>query len=242
MSLYRLLTETAFSDGDIENYQEVELAPPLAYLKSESLEDGAGGVQTLSESFDRLLPSRNSPAQVAQRAEALLAQARAQAEGLRQAAREEGLAQGREEGKQELLVAAAALAEGVEGLIRLERRLVSDLAPNIVRLALEIAEKLVGKAVTEDPEIVASVLERAKKDIPESRCSRIWLHPEDYRLLQGVRPDLLENMNGETLQVISSDEIGRGGCRVETDMGTVDATLKTQLEETRDQLLDKTSR
>lgn len=242
MSLYRLLTETAFSDGDIENYQEVELAPPLAYLKSESLEDGEGGVQTFSESFDRLLPSRNSLAQVAQRAEALLAQARSQAEGLRQAAREEGLAQGREEGKQELLVAAAALAEGVEGLIRLERRLVSDLAPNIVRLALEIAEKLVGKAVTEDPEIVASVLERAKKDIPESRCSRIWLHPEDYRLLQEVRPDLLENMNGEKLQVISSDEIGRGGCRVETDMGTVDATLRTQLEEVRDQLLDKTSR
>jgi flagellar biosynthesis/type III secretory pathway protein FliH len=242
MSLYRLLTETAFSDGDIENYQEIELAPPLAYLKSESLEDGEGGVQTLSESFGKVLPSRNSLAHVAQRAEALLAQARAQAEALKQAAREEGLSQGREEGKQELLVAAAALAQGVEELINLERRLVSDLAPNIVRLALEIAEKIVGKAVAEDPEIVASVLDRAKTDIPESRCARIWLHPEDYRLLQEVRPDLLENLNGEKLQVISSDEIGRGGCRVETDMGTVDATLKTQLEEVRDQLVDKTSR
>jgi flagellar biosynthesis/type III secretory pathway protein FliH len=49
-------------------------------------------------------------------------------------------------------------------------------------------------------------------------------------------------MNGEKLQVISSDEIGRGGCRVETDMGIVDATLQTQLEEVRDQLVDKTSR
>jgi flagellar biosynthesis/type III secretory pathway protein FliH len=239
MSLYRLLTEAAFADGEIENYEEIELAPPLAYLKSENLESGEGGIQTLS---DRIVPGRKGLAQVAQRAEALLAQARAQAEALKQAAQEEGFAQGREQGKQELLAAAAALAQGVEDLILLERRLVSDLAPNIVRLALEIAEKIIGKAAVEDPEIVASVLDRAKTDIPESRCARVWLHPEDYRLLQEVRPDLLENPNGEKLQIVSSEEIGRGGCRVETNMGIVDAALTTQLEEVRDQLLDKTSR
>jgi flagellar biosynthesis/type III secretory pathway protein FliH len=43
---------------------------------------------------------------------------------------------------------------------------------------------------------------------------------------------------GRTIEVVSTDEIDRGGCRVETEMGTVDATIPTQLQELRRQLVD----
>ncbi len=40
------------------------------------------------------------------------------------------------------------------------------------------------------------------------------------------------------MKSLPSEEISRGGCRLETEIGVVDATTPTQLEEIRRQLLD----
>ena len=56
-----------------------------------------------------------------------------------------------------------------------------------------------------------------------------------------MRPDLLAmgNDTGRTIEVVSDVELSRGGCRLETEMGVVDATVPTQIEEMRRQLLDE---
>ena len=41
-----------------------------------------------------------------------------------------------------------------------------------------------------------------------------------------------------TIEVVTSEEIVRGGCRLETESGIVDATIPTQIDEIRRQLLD----
>jgi flagellar biosynthesis/type III secretory pathway protein FliH len=117
--------------------------------------------------------------------------------------------------------------------------MVSRSAPWIARLALEIAEKVIGRAVEENPQIVASVLERAKQEVADANRLRIWLHPADHKLLAELRPDLVTvgAASGRVIEVVASEEIGRGGCRLETEMGLVDATLPTQIEEIRRQLL-----
>jgi flagellar biosynthesis/type III secretory pathway protein FliH len=103
-----------------------------------------------------------------------------------------------------------------------------------------VAEKVVGKALEEDPLIVASVLERARTELPQARSIRIWLHPLDYQLLSDCRPDLVwvGEKGGRTVEVVPSEEIERGGCRVETEMGVVEATVPMQLEEIRRQMLE----
>jgi flagellar assembly protein FliH len=70
---------------------------------------------------------------------------------------------------------------------------------------------------------------------------RIWLNPEDHQLLQELRPELVwvGEKGGRKVEVLTSDEIERGGCRVETEMGIVDATVPIQMQEIRRQLLDE---
>jgi flagellar biosynthesis/type III secretory pathway protein FliH len=111
----------------------------------------------------------------------------------------------------------------------------------MVRLALEIAERVIGHAVTEDPAIAASILERAKREVLDARQVRVWLHPEDHKILSELRPDLMKvgSEAGRSIEVLASEEIGRGGCRLETEIGVVDATIPTQLAEIRRQLLDE---
>jgi flagellar biosynthesis/type III secretory pathway protein FliH len=119
--------------------------------------------------------------------------------------------------------------------------MVSRFTPHLVRLALAIAEKIVGKAVGEDSEIVASVLERAKKEVPDARLVRVRLHPADYKILAELRPELVRagEEGGRKVEVLAADEIGRGGCRIETEIGVVDASLPTQFQEIKRQLLDE---
>jgi flagellar assembly protein FliH len=253
----------AFSEQDVQRYTPVELgcfdASPSsvqdkveAEEASQSAEHGEDqGEEDTSEGSHDPSPSKPPAPSIEeilvfaqQQAESVLVLAQQEAEQLRQTAYAEGLASGREEGreqaKQELLPALIAFAQAGQSLIVLEDQLIERTTPNLVRFALEIAEKVVGKAVEEDPHIVASVLELARAELPQARSVRLYLHPLDHQALAECRPDLVRigEKGGRTVEVVPAEDIERGGCRVETEMGVVDATIPVQLEEIRRQMLD----
>jgi flagellar biosynthesis/type III secretory pathway protein FliH len=179
-----------------------------------------------------------------QQVEALLTFAQQEAERIREEAHTQGLLSGREEGKeqakQELLSSLVTFAQAGQSLIVLEEQLIERFTPQLVRFALEIAEKVTGKQVEEDPLIVATVLERARAELPQARSVRIWVHPQDHQVLAELRPDLVwtGEKGGRTVEVLSSEEVERGGCRIETEMGLVDATIPVQMQEIRRQMLE----
>jgi len=243
--LYRLLLKDALDPSDIRPYQELD-------LNRHGVEQGETALDPDSASPTVLEPE---PAPVdlgalapllcltaaQEKGAAILAEARREAEKLREEAHAEGKARGEEEAKQEILPALVSFADAGQSLIVFEERMVARFTPEMVRLALEIAEKILGKAVAEDPEIVASVLERAKREVPDARWLRVRLHPADCRLLAELRPELVRagQEGGRKIEVVASDEVGRGGCRIETEIGIIDATIPTQLEEIKRQLLDE---
>jgi flagellar assembly protein FliH len=181
--------------------------------------------------------------EVQAKAEAMMHQAGTDAETLRQQARVEGAAQGREEGKQDALPSAVAFANAGQALIVFEEQMIARYTPEMVRLAVEIAEKIVLKTVAADPAIVASILERARREVLDARRILIHLNPADYNLLAEMRPELLTmgHDNGRVIEVVADEEVSRGGSRLETEIGIVDATLPTQIAEIRRQLLDEDS-
>jgi flagellar biosynthesis/type III secretory pathway protein FliH len=175
------------------------------------------------------------------RAESIVAAARREAESVKRDAAEDGRRLGTEEGKREVFPALTSLAQAAQSLIVFEERMVTRFTPEIVRLALKIAEKVIGRAVVADPQIVASVLERAKKEVTEARHIRVRLNPADHCILAELRPELVrtEEHDGRKIEVAPSEEVARGGCRIETEIGVVDATIPTQLEEIQRQLLEE---
>jgi len=175
-----------------------------------------------------------------EKAAEIIAQAIVQADQLRQQATCENAAAGRAQALQEVMASLAVFADAAQSLIIFEEQLISRCTPQIVGLALEIAAKVIAKAVDADGEIVATVLERAKHEALDAKQLRIYLHPTDHQLLAELRPDLIKigNDGKRTIEVVNSVEIARGGCRLETESGIVDATLPTQLDEIRRRLLD----
>jgi flagellar biosynthesis/type III secretory pathway protein FliH len=173
-----------------------------------------------------------------EKARQIIADAERHATELREQTLHENAQQGREDAKKELLPALVAFADAGQSLIVFEEQLVTRHTPHLVELSLAIAEKVVGKAVEEDPQITASVLDRAKQEVIDAKQIRIWLNPADHQILAELRPDLVKlgGENGRTIELVSSEEISRGGCRLETESGLVDATIPTQMDEIRRQL------
>ncbi|HEX2226230.1 MAG TPA: FliH/SctL family protein [Candidatus Binatia bacterium] len=173
-------------------------------------------------------------------AEQLILGAQAEAEAIREQARLNGAVDAREEAKGEVLPAAVAFANAGQALIVFEQQMIARYTSEMVRLALEVAEKLVHKAVSAEPEIVAAVLQRAREEVTEARRVCIRLNPQDYELLAEIRPDLLTlgHEAGRMVEVLPDEDLTRGGCRLETEIGMIDAALPTQIAEVRRQLLD----
>jgi flagellar assembly protein FliH len=253
----RVVTREAFAESDVQRYAHVALhqVPPFlsAGQAGDGMEEGASGSSEGSFSEDNATEGQEAApmpsveeivAAVQQQADELISLARQEAERLRQEAHAQGVAsgyaEGREQARLDLQLALVAFAQLGQSLIVLEEQLIERFTSQLVRFALDIAEKVVGKAVEEDPQIVASVLTRARAELPQARSIRIWLHPLDHQALQACRPDLvlIGEKGGRTVEVVSSDDVERGGCRVETEMGVVDATIPVQMQEIRRQMLD----
>ncbi|MGH7766695.1 MAG: FliH/SctL family protein, partial [Candidatus Binatia bacterium] len=221
--MYKLVLKSSLDPNDIQPYRELDLGRP----SEEPVAAAAPAIETLAaESFDlSALGPLLSLSVAQQKAENILAEARSGAEAIGKEAYEEGKSRGQEEARNEILPALIGFAQAGQSLIVFEEQMVARFTPQMVRLALEIAEKIVGKAVAEDPGIVASVLERAKKEVPDARLVRVRLHSADYKILAEMRPELIRagEEGGRKVEVLSADEIGRGGCRIETEIGVVDA-------------------
>jgi len=234
--LYKVVASQALSSEEIKPFKPQDAQSVISELGGEfPIFFGAQ-----EREFNRLLPLVTLVA-AQEKAQKMIEEAEQLVESIRKQAREEGLREGREQSKQDVMVSLVAFAQTGQNLIILEEQLISGMAPHIVRLAIEIAGKVVAKAVEEDPEITASILERAKKEIPHAKSLQILLHPADFQLLKETRPDLI-NQGGEgqrKIEIYTSEEVGRGGCRLETEMGVVDATIPMQMEEIGRQMLDE---
>ncbi|HEX2410117.1 MAG TPA: FliH/SctL family protein [Solirubrobacteraceae bacterium] len=161
--------------------------------------------------------------------------ARAEIEALREAAREEGLREGREEALAALVPAlealnAAAEAVRADALVRTDR-----LEAHAVDLGLFLAERVVGGAITVEPELVVEAVRGALRGIVERERITVLVHPEDLSLVAEAMDGLRATLGGiEHCEVQAERRVSRGGAVVRTPDGDVDARVETKLQRARE--------
>lgn len=166
--------------------------------------------------------------------EGMFAQARGQVTAWREEARQAGHQIGYAEGRQAASVEMAQLLERMRSLaeaaVGAQAKFLRDSQPEIGRLAVAIAEKILGRELTLNPstitDIVAQVIDVA--NVP-GEC-RIRVNPQDYDLLK-PHWDAISSLQqpGNAWDLVGDKNIQRGGCVIEAGGGTIDAQLCTQL-------------
>jgi flagellar assembly protein FliH len=182
-----------------------------------------------------------SPAvRVAQAAD-VLATARAEADAIRETARQEGFTIGYQAGmaaaRQEMAPSADALSAAYAALDA-ERANAADAAElHAVELALRLAEKTLAAAIEARPEHVVDVVRGGLRRLMERDRVVVLVHPEDLETVRAAIGELKATLGGiGELDVQAERRVARGGAIVRTAAGEVDGRLDTQLERAREVL------
>jgi flagellar assembly protein FliH len=118
----------------------------------------------------------------------------------------------------------------LESLRNAVPQILHDTENTLIALALSVAQKLVA-----DTPISVAMVEAAIRDalaqVEGTAQFTVRLHPADLELLQKSASSLLNSGDGaKEFRFLSSPDVTRGGCLVQTQFGTVDARRETKFD------------
>ncbi|WP_458524989.1 flagellar assembly protein FliH [Onishia taeanensis] len=150
----------------------------------------------------------------------------------------EGLKEGRDAGEQELReqtqAVIAPLAPLASRFGEAIAQLDDEIADALVNLALATGRQLAGDALKASPEQILEIVRELIHVEPAlSGKPRLWLHPEDLTLVEAQLGHELESA-GWRLQ--PDDQLSRGGCRVTSQSGELDASWESRFEAIAEQI------
>ena len=147
-------------------------------------------------------------------------------------ARERGLAQGMGAGE-ESYRAKLGRVDSLSAQLQEEREGFFDrIEPELVRLAVSIAEKILDQELELRPELVVDMVRSAMKRLRDRERLIVRVNPRDFEQVRSARDDLIGAVDGvRKLEVVEDRRVDPGGCVIESQNGTLDARIRTQVGE-----------
>lgn len=106
----------------------------------------------------------------------------------------------------------------------------AESEPELIRLAVRIAQKIIGEELRTNPEAMVNIARECLRGLSRERSLTLRVHPADLDLMRRSI-DLLREAAGpkRSIDVIADPVISSGGCIVQSEYGMVDARLETQI-------------
>lgn len=168
---------------------------------------------------------------VAARAEAaqILTEARDFADEIRREALEE-TANLREQAYREGM--EKALSEFEQNLLEaleIRERVWRETERDLLRLAVRLAEKIIGHEIKTDKKTVTDIVAAALQNARQQEKLTVRVNPSDLGLIEEEREKFLPSARAHFIDFVADPRVSSGGCLIESEVGTIDARLETQL-------------
>jgi flagellar assembly protein FliH len=203
---------------------------PVGDLFSDSADAAPASAPAAPAAANDPAPTPDTTAALAAQRAELLAEAQQQVAAAR--------AQGYQDGYRDGLVAlesfkesfatqtSSQMARVLQALDDDLGRLEQGLATSVARVATELARQVVRSELAVRPALVAQVAREAVNAVLMSaRHITVLVHPDDHALVaQGCE----EALAARGARLLAQPSVARGGCRVESDAGVIDAQVATR--------------
>jgi len=133
-----------------------------------------------------------------------------------------------QEARRPLNAPRPCFTETLEELTTLRQQMIHETERQMVQLALAIARRVVHREVSIDQDLLIAMARVALDRLGESAQVTVRLSPEDFEATAAVRS---AQWTGTQVTVVADARVGRGGCRVESEFGTMDAGVDGQIHE-----------
>lgn len=126
------------------------------------------------------------------------------------------------------------LTQTIEELTTLRAQMIHQTERQMVQLALAVARRVVHREVSLDQDLLVAMARVALDRLGESAQVTIRLNPEEYAATGAAR---VAQLTAANVTVLPDARVQRGGCRVESNLGALDAGVDAQLQEIAHALL-----
>jgi flagellar assembly protein FliH len=147
---------------------------------------------------------------------------------------ENGFSQGEKDGFEIGEQKGAKLVERLEALLmelqQLPKHIIQQSEKELVDIVFKIAAKVVHQQMKDENNTIATTILDAIYLAAEKKEITLRVNPEDYELVEKLRPEIFSSIRElKTMTVTSDVSVTRGGCLLETARGNIDASIETQL-------------
>jgi flagellar assembly protein FliH len=153
-----------------------------------------------------------------------------------QRARDEGEAQAAAAFRQELANARTAVSESLTQFAREREEYYQKVEAEVVQLALAIARKILHREAQIDPLVLAGIVRVALEKLETNTRAIVHVHPRD---IAQWREYFTHNIDQRDLpELVDDPALEPGRCRLQTELGSTELGLETQLKEIERGLMD----
>lgn len=146
-----------------------------------------------------------------------------------------GHEQGERDARASVDAEMADMLETMRGLVEMAReerhKIISEAEQEIVRLASSIAERIIHRTIATDDGIVLETVRSAISRITSRERVVVRVNPADLEIIRDHRDRVTAGADIEHLKIVEDQRVDRGGVVVETESGTIDGRISTQLRE-----------
>jgi flagellar assembly protein FliH len=136
-----------------------------------------------------------------------------------------------EENRKNVELICQSMKKAIEDLKQERDNIWSKCEKEIIKLTFEIAKKTVYEEVSQsNSRIIERVVSDAINRVKEKKILTVHVNPDDAEKLKAMKTSGYSNA-GEAYEIVNDDTVSRGGCKVITDCGGVDARVETRWNE-----------
>lgn len=174
-------------------------------------------------------------------ADAIIKNAQEEAAKLKENSKSEGFEEGYRSGKEtlekEFLPKLKILDDTLRQLQSEKETQLKTYDTDIKDIIISVSEKIIKQEISTNPDIIKNNVISVIEKISECKMIKIFVNPEDIKLLEDYKKNIQAHLPGlKKLSIHPEENIMPGGCKIETEFGSFDATIEKQLSEIDNEL------
>ncbi len=177
---------------------------------------------------------RQTPEEIIDRAEEIIAKATADAAKIEQIAYEQGFAQGEQAGIKMGMASAQPNVEGVAALIeQLNTMLLATLEamePEIIRLVQLVAERVIYTKIAADDEVLVKIIKAAMAEVDKKWEVTVRVNSQEHETLSLYVNEFERIRESKKVTLVADPGVEPGSCFVEAPPTFVHASVRQALE------------
>lgn len=227
-----------FAQAQIQADEIIKNAENTAFTEVKRQTDEAQIIKA-----DAQTEADNILAKAREEAAQILQEANTKKDKIESEAREAGFEQGHSEGYEKGAAEADRLVERMhkmlEAVMQRREEILSETESQIVELVILMSRKVI-KILSEEQKnvVMANTLSALKKVRARGEVT-LRVNLEDVKLTTAHIQEFIQHVeNVQGIKVIEDSTVEKGGCIVETDFGSIDARISSQLSELENKILE----